>query len=322
MLGGGGAISSLNSSFFNRFTHMVYGCFEPLKLLDECENIIYLDFDILIRKSIAELFKLIDNYQNIGIIRGNAKIKDALGFSPFGFDAEERNYLTGFIVFNKSIKKPKEIYEWIYRYTSENISLLQNGICVDQGVFTLAIKTHCLSVCELSPDIYCGNTGWIKAKNSSIIHAFGVYNRFWNNRLVNLAWNDWERYYQKWLSLGGSAYEGEIIAFKEVPKLGGEIYQFFDRLERAKRVIKIALFDDYQLISTLNFYECKFIIAGINEAFLEVNSTSISNFILLFSHKEYQEKKIIERKNLEKELPSFIENNLNKFNLKKSKWLT
>lgn len=51
--------NDINNLFFlKRWTHMAFARFEAFKFLDECESIIYLDFDVLLLKSIDELSKL------------------------------------------------------------------------------------------------------------------------------------------------------------------------------------------------------------------------------------------------------------------------
>ncbi|WP_086321931.1 glycosyltransferase [Campylobacter devanensis] len=66
----------LNSPFFSRWTHMAYGMFEPLLLLDECECIVYLDFDILLLKGIGELFRL--NGYHFSAHRGKSLLNPTL----------------------------------------------------------------------------------------------------------------------------------------------------------------------------------------------------------------------------------------------------
>ncbi|EAI6361772.1 hypothetical protein MQA97_001479 [Campylobacter coli] len=56
----------------NRYTHMSYARFEALKFLEECESIIYLDFDMLLLKGIDELKEIKNKGYEIACFRGSA----------------------------------------------------------------------------------------------------------------------------------------------------------------------------------------------------------------------------------------------------------
>ncbi|MDE5926832.1 MAG: glycosyl transferase, partial [Helicobacter sp.] len=82
-----------NDSFLNRWTHMVYACFEGLKYLQECECVIYLDFDILLLHEIRHLKHLMGDYM-LAANRGKNKLKASLPSAPQEF-ANLEIYRTG-----------------------------------------------------------------------------------------------------------------------------------------------------------------------------------------------------------------------------------
>lgn len=53
---------------------------------------------------------------------------------------------------------------------------------------------------------------WRLNCNPVLIHAYGKKNRFWNNRLCNQIWKQWNFYYEQWLKAGGSLNAKGFIA--------------------------------------------------------------------------------------------------------------
>lgn len=191
----------LNSPFFSRWTHMAYGMFEPLLLLNECERIIYLDFDIMLLKGINELFEF-KNY-HFAAHRGKSLLNPTLKEYKGKFK-NSRVYRSGIVVYYDTIPNPKELYSQVYRYSAIY------GIN-DQGVLSLLILDNKFKVKELGYE-YTGSTYWRKSIGYSIIHAWGRDGRFWNNELVYQFWGEiWSKYYNQWLECGGSEYKNGFI---------------------------------------------------------------------------------------------------------------
>ena len=191
----------LNSPFFSRWTHMAYGMFEPLLLLEECRCIIYLDFDIMLLRGIGELFEL------KGYCFAAHRGKSLLNPTLKGYEGEFKNarvYRSGIVAYYDNLPNPKECYEQIYSLSSHY------GIN-DQGVLSLLILGAKFKTKELGYE-YTGSTYWRKSINYPIIHAWGKDGRFWNNELVYQFWGRiWSKYYQCWLDCGGSEYRGGFI---------------------------------------------------------------------------------------------------------------
>ena len=191
----------LNSPFFSRWTHMAYGMFEPLLLLNECKRIIYLDFDIMLLRGISELFEL------KGYCFAAHRGKSLLNPTLKGYEGEFKNarvYRSGIVVYYDNLPNPQECYEQIYRLSAHH------GIN-DQGVLSLLILSAKFKTKELGYE-YTGSTYWRKSIGYPIIHAWGKDGRFWNNELVYQFWGRiWSKYYQRWLECGGSEYKGGFI---------------------------------------------------------------------------------------------------------------
>lgn len=197
----GGGAWLLQVGFLKRWTHMAYAMFEPLLLLDECSCIVYLDFDILLLKSIKEIFSY--KQYHFAAHRGRSKLNPTLKNYNGDFK-DARVYRSGIVAYYDCIANPKECYKQIYRDSATF------GIN-DQGVLSLLILQNCFRVKDLGYT-YTGSTYWRKSRGFCIIHAWGSNGRFWNNALVYRFFGDiWGKYYQKWLDCGGSPYEKGFI---------------------------------------------------------------------------------------------------------------
>lgn len=300
-----GGVNKDNNLFLSRYTHMAFARFEALKYLDECENIIYLDFDMLILKDISELCNI---KTDVAAVRGNAKMSYALGFRLDDINNDELNISTGIILFKNSLKI--SLYEYLYEFLAKHFDKVFQGNLIDQGLFTMLINKNKLSLTELDPTIYYGNISWQKSKDASIIHAWGKENRFWNNALCALAWSEWHLYYKKWLSLGGSAYTQGFVKYNEFPKKY-EIFQYFEKVEW------INLINSYDFANLLypSFdikNKIKFKLKNNEKNIICIYSNSIYTFNI-----EYYESDVlvyntkIDRKDLKDELEKIISNKIN-----------
>ncbi|XAK34527.1 glycosyltransferase [Campylobacter coli] len=299
----------------NRYTHMTYARFEALKFLEECENIIYLDFDMLLLKGIDELKEIKNKGYEIACFRGSATM------SMGGVSLLLYNSLTLIIIQQVSLsltiilKVLKKFYDFIYQFIAKNEDYFLEVKLGDQFLFSLYLLEKGLKIYELN-DNYYGNISWVKSKDASILHAWGQNNRFWNNKLCALAWPSWNVYYQKWLSLGGSAYEKGFVSFLEVPQSGGEVFQYFERIVLAKRISQIKL-EKQELIIDIDFSKkIKFHLAFIKNLVFYVYSKSIFTFILECEFQGKITQSItIKRPELENALKEFITSNLNKYQI-------
>lgn len=299
----------------NRYTHMTYARFEALKFLKECENIIYLDFDMLLLKGIDELKEIKNKGYEIACFRGSATMSMGGGqLTPIQF-THTNNYSAGIIVFNDNLKSSQKFYDFIYQFIAKNEDYFLEVKLGDQFLFSLYLLEKGLKIYELN-DNYYGNISWVKSKDASILHAWGQNNRFWNNKLCALAWPSWNVYYQKWLSLGGSAYEKGFVSFLEVPQSGGEVFQYFERIVLAKRISQIKL-EKQELIIDIDFSKkIKFHLAFIKNLVFYVYSKSIFTFILECEFQGKITQSItIKRPELENALKEFITSNLNKYQI-------
>ncbi|MCH5322547.1 MAG: glycosyl transferase [Helicobacter sp.] len=193
----------LNNHFLGRWTHMAYAMFEPLLLLEECECIIYLDFDILLLCSLAHLRDFRDC--EFAAHKGRTRLSQTLPKYKGEFQ-NERVWRSGIVVYNDIIPNPQECYDFIYHFSSQHPLNIN-----DQGAMSLLFLEKNFRIQNLGYE-YTGSTFWRKSRGYYIIHAWGNNGRFWNNALVNRIWREWGEYYKQWLEFGGEAYKGGFIA--------------------------------------------------------------------------------------------------------------
>lgn len=189
--------------FLGRWTHMVYACFEVFRYLEECENLLYLDFDILLLKGLEHLAELKGAGITLAAERGKKQLKDVYPRYQGEF-RDFRIYRSPIIFVNDSLPNPQECYAFVYQKS------LEVGLN-DQGVLSLLAFEKNLKTKDLGKE-HVGSVLWIANEDSYFIHAYGKQNRFWNNRLCHQIWREWGEAYQKWLDSGGSPYLGGFIA--------------------------------------------------------------------------------------------------------------
>ena len=196
---------NIENNFLKRWTHMAFGRFEALKFLDECENILYLDFDVLLLKSVDELFRLKNQSFALAARRGKNILYENFKDENCEF-RENKIWRTPIILFNDNIKNSLKYYDLVYKF-----AIFDNNLIDDQSVFSLFCFFTKLKIKSLE-DKFEGQVCLKTSLNSSIIHAYGSNQRFWNNAICNRTWPTWQDYYEKWLKMGGSAYEKGFMA--------------------------------------------------------------------------------------------------------------
>ena len=238
-------VSLSDYDVWSRYTHMTFGRFEALRLLSECKKILYIDFDMILRGSVNELYAI---DKPLAMTRASASLEYGLGFKVNGIDCSVSNYGAPIILFTNYLNKPNNLYNEIYNFTAENFLKLSKGKLLDQAVFTAIILKNNLEVEVIDSDIYNGNCAWKKCDQAKILHAFGKYNRFWNNKITALTRPEFFVFYNKWVELGGSKYTDGWQNNSDLPLIGGELYSFLQNYQNAKIVYKAL--EKYFIIST------------------------------------------------------------------------
>ncbi len=223
--------TDFNNINFKNFTQLAFARYDIFDLLDQYEKILYMDVDIMIA---GELLPVVEQYANRG---GIAMCKDRQkGLSLITknfvrplpeYDMTVPCYNSGVTLFSRQIARRKELRMWCYRKTDE---WLENLVCPDQGVLNVMLQEFGITVEELPDTCNCLPSypaySDKNCKDVLVYHCAGGGLRFWT-----YTWNSaWQRYYQQYLSLGGTPHtdkEHAWLKFIKKHKLGR--FSFFDR---------------------------------------------------------------------------------------------
>lgn len=201
-----------NQKYINKFTPLAFARYECFNMLNEYENVLWLDIDISIRKDISSILNLA---QKTGIslflevwnkIDSNftQKIKD--------YDMNANAYNSGILVLNDKLPRYKEMKKWCYNKTENLKDILKTA---DQGILCLMLSEFHLEVMPL-PEAYNYHPIHAESADAFIQHPYGC-EKFWNFYDDN---QEWAENYNQWLALGGT--QGKIWKLTPAQKM---IYQ-------------------------------------------------------------------------------------------------
>ena len=208
---------------------------EIFRLLESYKAAIWLDTDIAIQGDVAPLA----GYGPFAMASpDNSFLKEGLTyrmghnfFKPVeGYDMKAEFSNAGIMVARDSLPKPLKLYEWCMRTFEEHHPVLRLR---DQALLNMFAQKFPELFRHFPADEY--NCFPLKpaSKLAKIVHCFGEA-KFWNDGLMNLCFPEWQRDYQTWKMLGGSAYSGPVTNAGFTDQ---STYQFMsallDRLNRA-----------------------------------------------------------------------------------------
>ena len=174
------------------FTPLVLAKFEGFRLLSSFPTVVWLDYDIVITRSLSELW----TRRDFDLAYSGSGQPMAKGFTvpPKSVDHHKEGMFAGVLVFRQTFESHKEANRDLYSIFSQYFSDLYYP---EQAVFDLYLDAHNSFKRWKLDERFCAYPG--KESNSSLIlHSFGS-KKFWNG-IHNEAWNN---YYSQWLSIGG-----------------------------------------------------------------------------------------------------------------------
>ncbi len=198
------SLSIIRKDTLYYFTKMVFAKFECLKLLDDYQNVLLLDYDIVVRKDISELFDYCESGFKT-MLTGKS-----VGFQfhkPLAqYDMERNGISAATFLLQDHLKDYTKLYFFCY----ENLKKYSKVIYLpEQAILNIMIQEFSIEPCFIDAGIYAPHPNDDEAADAKIIHAYGQP-KFWNG-LENEQWN---RNYQEWLSMGGTPYVKKTILSK------------------------------------------------------------------------------------------------------------
>lgn len=192
---------SKNDEVISYFSSMVFCKYECFNLLDEYDEVVWSDYDVVVKDKLDDFCKI--DGANFNVLECGDSLrtmfyKDYKSLEIDKYDLDSDGVGTPLFALSNKLENYEIISKWCY----EKTDLWTDDLYLpEQCVFSLAVQEFGINLERFSFNEYaCYPT---KAKGGEkILHAAGQP-KFWNG-LKDL---EWERYYSKWLSMGGTPYK-------------------------------------------------------------------------------------------------------------------
>lgn len=281
------------SNIINRYSHFYFAKFEIFDLLNDYEEVLWLDSDMLIVGSIMDIIteKPISWRPNGFELDGPfEKIVHGVGFANFQYSAVKTKPNGGLIFVRSSVRKKYGISTHYAYKIALGCLTYTNKTTIDEWVLGIIAHYHKIPVHEC-PKIYNHPSWGDGVDQAIIIHAVGSY-KFWNSRAHEVIFPEWLENEKKWLSLGGTAPQKKYME-KTFPHTKARIIKFaknYDLWIHLYALIRDDLPLDIMpdIIIHRNFYQLY--IRDIDKKIhYELSSTSNDRKIILALHCENKE---------------------------------
>lgn len=213
-------ISLWSSREIAYFSPLVLSKFEALKLLESHKKVLWLDYDIVIRKPLHELLSREEPVCFVG--GGEARVsfhKDA----PFteGFMGKV-GVNAGIMLFTSNFPNAQLNHSELYHLFEQNMSYIR---LPEQAIFTLLFELNTIRPGHLDAATYCARAGKkLENEDPSVLHS-PYKAKFWNGGPYSA---EWQELYDEWISIGGRSFS----SFR---------HEFSKSLRKVKYVLATAL---------------------------------------------------------------------------------
>lgn len=171
---------------------LVLAKFEGFRLLSSFPTVVWLDYDIVIRASLSELWTR--GEFDIAYLNSSQSMKNGFLVAPEGIDDDKEGMSAALIVFKRSFRDWGSASQDLYKIMCRNYS---NLYYPEQAVFDLYLDRHPSFTHWRLDSRFCAFPGKESAQDL-ILHSYGS-KKFWSG-IRNDSWN---RYYSDWQDLGG-----------------------------------------------------------------------------------------------------------------------
>lgn len=208
--------STKNGVVFNYFSPMVFCKYECIRLLGEYDEVVWSDYDVLIRRALDEITVFEEGvYWNITSSKklnlGEKLYQNLLHEEiPLKYDMNGDGVCASLFVLKRGIGDPNILTDWCYKSTEKYDRSLT---LPEEAIFCMMIQNFHIKFKALSMDTYSAPAESIDDK-VAVLHAVGV-RKFWN-AISNPVW---ESNYAEWLQMGGTKYSEILKRFNRKFKL-------------------------------------------------------------------------------------------------------
>lgn len=189
-----------NDEVISYFSPMVFCKYECFKLLEEFDEVIWSDYDVVIRRNLDEFCKKSD--YPFHLLECDSSLR-SMFYTDYKnniidkYDIDKPGICTPFFLISKDIGRYMDMYHWCYEMTD---LLCDDLYLPEQCVFSLLVQEFDLECAYYSFDQYACYPSDEKG-GEFIIHAAGQP-KFWNG----LYDENWQKLYYEWIASGGSKY--------------------------------------------------------------------------------------------------------------------
>lgn len=178
------------------FSPLVLSKFECMNLVSSHPLVIWMDYDVVVRGSLDELFQEPFDfaYMTSGHPRSKAFFSNAS--LPENFDTKKIGMSAALLGVRNSFPQHKMAAHRLYELFSYHSRTLYFP---EQGAFDLFLNSQSVKEFHPDPNYYCQHPEGPGADTAGIVHSFGK-EKFWITRQNE----DWNHYYSEWIRLGGS----------------------------------------------------------------------------------------------------------------------
>lgn len=193
---------NVSTSSLERFTPLSFSIYEIFKLLDQYENVLWLDGDICIQGDISGILQ----YGPVGIRHGGTKFADALGMLVDPDIDEKPTNNTGVVLVTDALEDYCSLYKQCYHLTEKFFKTLK---LPDQAIINYVLWKNKIPVTNITENFNYTVYHDIHGYDAAAIFHLACDKKFWNHSVLRRLFPIWNECYKKWLDMGGSAYAGE-----------------------------------------------------------------------------------------------------------------
>ena len=136
------------------------------------------------------------------------KLLDALGVSVHPDIDQKRTNNTGVVLVSDALENNRTLYEECYHYTEKFFSKLR---LPDQAIMNYVLWKNKVPLTDITTKYNYTLHHDIHGHDTATIFHIAHHPKFWNHSVLRCLFPIWTECYEKWLSLGGTAYEGKQI---------------------------------------------------------------------------------------------------------------
>jgi lipopolysaccharide biosynthesis glycosyltransferase len=211
----------LNASSVLQFSKMVFTKFECLRLLDDYKNVLWTDYDVVIKNDLSELFSYCDS--GIKLMPSGMPVRGQLRKPVGEYDMGAEGIGAGLFVLQDHLKDYMKMYRFCYEQVDK---YAENLYMPEQAVLDFMVQRFNLKPFSIDRRIYSPHpTDKVLAQTAKIVHAYGQP-KFWNG-LYN---DQWQENYQAWIDMGGTKFKAKSVFVKMVVKFKSIAFRLLAKL--------------------------------------------------------------------------------------------